>query len=656
MALIRLNSISVSFGGQPVLDKLDLAVESNQRIALVGQNGAGKSTLLKILAGIVIPDSGERTVPKELRLAYLQQAVPNDLEGSIFSVVASGLEHVGQLLAEFQSVSEQLAELGTAGKSDKPDQEALQEKLGNLQQQLDAEDGWQLQAKVEATLSRLSLDGQEQFETLSGGMKRRVLLGRELLRDPDVLLLDEPTNHLDIESVTWLEKYLAGLRCTLVYVTHDRAFLKALANRIIDLDRGRITDWPGNYDRYLTGKEELLRQEEGANALFDKRLAQEEAWIRQGIKARRTRNEGRVRALKKLREERSQRRNVSGPASMQVNQAARSGKKVIEADSISFAFEDKKLVSNFSMTLMRGDKIGLIGPNGVGKTTLVNLLLGTLEPQSGSVTHGTNLEVAYYDQMRTALNRDASAQDNVSGGKDMIEVNGTTRHIMSYMQEFLFSPSRARAPITALSGGETNRLMLAKLFLRPSNVLVLDEPTNDLDIETLELLEDLLVGYAGTIVLISHDRTFIDNVVTSTLVFEGNGRIGEFVGGYTDWFDKHGGENAVLRDKGRTSNTAAQNKSSTPGPAGKQSTPTPKPAKLSYKLQRELDELPKRIDELEAEVEQLEKTMSEPDFYKIDSPDDKSVEKTLARVKDAGDELEQAYTRWDELETMKTQG
>lgn len=654
MALIRLNSVSISFGDKPVLDQVDLAIEENQRIALVGLNGAGKSTLLKILGDIVIPDSGERSTVKEVRLAYLQQDVPDNLTGSVFSVVASGLEEVGKVLTDYQETSDQLAENAS---SNEKSLEKLQNRLADLQQSLDLNDGWRLQAKTEETLSRLQLDGSQRFENLSGGLKRRVLLGRELMREPHVLLLDEPTNHLDIDSVTWLEQYLLGLRCTLVFVTHDRAFLEALANRIIDLDRGSITDWPGDYQRYLRGKADFLKQEESANALFDKRLAQEETWIRQGIKARRTRNEGRVRQLKKLRTERADRRNTSGPANMKVNQAARSGKKVIEADSISFGFDDTPLVKNFSLSLMRGDKVGLIGPNGVGKSTLVNLLLGTLEPHAGDIKHGTNLEIAYFDQMRTTLRKDLSAQDNVSGGKDMIELNGETRHIIGYMQEFLFSPERARAPIRALSGGETNRLMLAKLFLRPSNVLVLDEPTNDLDIETLELLENLLVDYPGTVMLISHDRSFLDNVVTSTIVFEGNGRIAEYIGGYTDWleYSKTSGNRAgQSKPAGKKANTGKQPLPTEPGDGkAAEAEKTAKPEKLSYKLQRELDQLPQTIDDLETEIAELEKTMSAPDFYNAGN-DDPIVTATLARASEAPVELDALYKRWDELESMKT--
>lgn len=647
MALIRLNSASISFGDQPVLDNVDLAIDADQRIALVGRNGTGKSTLLKILAGMIKPDSGERTTVKNLRLAYLQQDVPVDLEGSIYSVVASGLENIGTLVADFQATTQQLAE------PDNSHSEELQNRLAKLQEQLDNNDGWRLQSQVEETLSRLQLDGNGRFEQLSGGLKRRVLLGRALLQDPQILLLDEPTNHLDIESVTWLEKYLAGLRCTIAFVTHDRAFLESLANRIIDLDRGHISDWPGNYQRYLQGKADLLKDEEQANALFDKKLAQEETWIRQGIKARRTRNEGRVRALKKLRQEHAQRRNQGGTANLQVNQAARSGKKVIEATDVSFGFDDNKLVDKFSLTLMRGDKLGLIGPNGVGKSTLVNLLLGKLEPQQGEIKHGTNLEIAYFDQMRSVLRPDLSAQDNVSGGKDMIEMNGETRHIIGYMQEFLFAPERARAPITALSGGETNRLMLAKLFLQPSNVLVLDEPTNDLDIETLELLEDLLANYPGTVILISHDRSFIDNVVTSTVVFNGSGKLAEFVGGYTDWLHQSG--NAASGKKKASKNNQS-NLSLSNGASSEASAKPAKQAKLSYKLQRELEQLPQLIDDLEGEISQLEKTMSEPDFYKTSGPNDNSVNDTVDRAKKAAEELDQAYQRWDELESMKAAG
>lgn len=628
MALLRLKSLSLSFGGNPLFSSIELAIQHNERIALVGRNGAGKSTLLKVIGGTVTADSGEIVRTQGLRVAYLQQDVPQALSGTIYSVVALGLPEVGQWLADYQAESSLLA----TGDGDA-------ERLARIQEKLDASDGWQLGQKVAETLSRMQLDPDTEFSHLSGGMKRRVLLARALLDEPDILLLDEPTNHLDIPAIEWLEEHVNGLRCTLIFVTHDRSFLRKIATRIVELDRGQLTDWPGNYDTYLSGKAEMLETEAKQNALFDKKLAQEEVWIRQGIKARRTRNEGRVRALKKLRDERKQRIDVTGKANLQVNASGQSGKMVIEATDLCFAHGDNKLVRDFSTTIMRGDKIGIIGANGIGKSTLIRLLLGTLEPDSGTIRIGTNLDIAYFDQLRTALNPSLSAMENVSDGRDMIEINGETRHIISYMQDFLFPPDRARAPITALSGGETNRLMLAKLFLKPSNLLVLDEPTNDLDVETLELLESLVSDYKGTAMLISHDREFLDNTVTSTIVFERAGVIREYVGGYSDWLHQRAAEFKGDNSKSKSSNKAAATK--TPAASKK-----PKPVKLSYKDQRELDQLPRDIEVLENRLAELEKIMGQPDFYS-GAQDTESV---ISESTEVNKSLEVAFERWAELE------
>jgi len=632
MALLRLNALSISFGGNPLLSDIQLAIHANERIALVGRNGTGKSTLLKIVGDQLTPDSGELVATQGLKIAYLQQDVPQELNGTIYRVVAQGLPEVGQLLADFHTESELFAD----GHGDA-------DKLGRIQSRIDAVDGWQLGQKVSETLSRMSLNPTDEFDQLSGGMKRRVLLARALLDDPDILLLDEPTNHLDIPAIEWLEEHLRSIRCTQIFVTHDRSFLRKLATRIVELDRGQLTDWPGNYEAYLKGKTEQLETESRQNALFDKKLAQEEIWIRQGIKARRTRNEGRVRDLKKLREERRARIDVMGKAKLQVNASGKSGKLVLEANDLHFAHGDNVLVRNFSTTILRGDKIGVIGPNGIGKSTLIKLLLGELKPDQGTLKVGTNLDVAYFDQLRTALDTTQSAMDNVSDGQDMIDINGETRHIISYMQDFLFPPDRARAPITALSGGETNRLMLAKLFLKPSNLLVLDEPTNDLDVETLELLENLIADYNGTVMVISHDREFLDNTVTSTIVFERPGIIREYVGGYTDWLHQR----AATTTK---SNTADKKK--TPESKGGEATQktTPKLVKLSYKDQRELDQLPATIEQLETKVAALEEQMSQPDFYG-GSTDTESVINEAATV---SKDLESAYERWAELEEKST--
>jgi len=652
MALLRLTDVSVAFGDAPVLDGLSVAVNAGDRAALVGRNGTGKSTLLKVLAGLISVDSGERTAQKDIRLAYLEQSVPRALEGTVFSVVADGLAGAGQRLARYMALGEELSVC-----TDKSRQGKIEKQLADLQEAIDAENGWTVQTRVDEVLTRMSLDGDALLEQLSGGLKRRVLLARALLQEPHVLFLDEPTNHLDIESVRWLETHLAELRCALMFVTHDRTFLQAMANRILDLDRGNLTDWPGSYEKFLKGKAELLHEESRRDALFDKRLAEEETWIRQGIKARRTRNEGRVRALKKLREERAGRREREGTANLTVNQAGRSGKKVITAEAISFSYPDQDLIREFDTTLMRGDKVAIIGPNGVGKSTLVNILLGKITPTSGTVEHGTNLKIAYFDQLRTTLRPELSAQDNVSGGKDMIEVQGNERHIIGYMKEFLFSPERARAPITALSGGETSRLMLAKLFLQPSNVLVLDEPTNDLDIETLELLEGLLVQYEGTVMVISHDRTFIDNVVTSTIVFGKNGRLQEFVGGYSEWHDKHAPQSGSASSRGASGNQSMHSagKQSAKATQDKASQETPaKTEKLSYKLQRELDALPEKIANLEEEIASIEAKVSAPDFYSGSAGGgaDNEAQRTLDRLTEANKELETAYSRWDELESQ----
>ena len=632
MALLTLQSLSISFGDKPILSDLNCTIERNERIALVGRNGTGKSTLLKILNGTITADGGEIIARQGISVAYLQQDVPSDLEGTIYSVVAKGLPEVGELLAEFQSESDALA-AGT-GSGDK---------LARIQSRIDACDGWLLAQRVAETLSRMELDPEQEFSQLSGGMKRRVLLARALMTDPAILLLDEPTNHLDISAIEWLEEHLLGLRCTLVFVTHDRSFLRRLATRIIELDRGTLTSWPGNYEKYLTGKVELLETEAKQNALFDKKLAQEEVWIRQGIKARRTRNEGRVRALKKLREERRQRVNVSGTVNMQVNKAGASGKIVVEVEGLTFGYPDLPLVNNFTTSIMRGDKIGVIGPNGVGKSTLIRLLLGQLQPQSGNVKVGTNLQVAYFDQLRGALNEKLSAMDNVSDGQDTITVNGEQRHIISYMQDFLFAPARARAPITALSGGETNRLMLAKLFLKPSNFLVLDEPTNDLDVETLELLESLLAEYHGTFIVISHDREFIDNTVTSTIVFERPGVIREYVGGYTDWLKQR--QHEFSAKKSATSNSNKKIADSGTAKTKNQG----KAVKLSYKDQRELDQLPDTIDSLESRIAEVESLMSQADFYN----GERDTETVISEAAELQKTLEVAYARWDELEQLK---
>ncbi|MBE2292319.1 MAG: ATP-binding cassette domain-containing protein, partial [Xanthomonadaceae bacterium] len=516
MPLISLQNVDYSVGGPLLLERADLSIEPGERIALIGRNGAGKSTLLKLIAGDLQPDDGQVRVQSGVRVARLEQEVPDGAEGSVFDTVAAGLGELGAWLAEFHRLSH----------ADGYDAAAL----ARVQARIDGADGWALDRRVGEVLSRLELDGEAEFARLSGGMKRRVLLARALVSAPDLLLLDEPTNHLDIEAIDWLESFLGEWGGSVVFVTHDRRFLRALATRIVEIDRGRVSSWPGDWDNYLRRREERLHAEAQENARFDKLLVQEEAWIRQGIKARRTRDEGRVRRLKTLRAERAQRRELAGSVRMEAAQGASSGKKAIEARGVSFAWGERAVVRDFSTIVLRGDRIGLVGANGSGKTTLLKLLLGELQPQAGEVRLGTNLQVAYFDQYRAALREDWNAMENVAGGQDFVELNGSRKHVLAYLQDFLFTPERARAPITRLSGGERNRLLLARLFARPSNLLVMDEPTNDLDAETLELLEELLADYAGTLLLVSHDRDFLDNVVTSTLVMEGEGRVGEYVG------------------------------------------------------------------------------------------------------------------------------
>ncbi|HWY23703.1 MAG TPA: ATP-binding cassette domain-containing protein, partial [Nevskia sp.] len=509
--LLNLKNLSLNLGSTVLLDKVELSLERGERLCLVGRNGTGKSTLMKVIAGSIHADGGEIIRAQNLRVAELPQDVPKDLAGTVYEVASAGLGEAGRLVAEYHRILH-----------DSPDD---MKALGRIQSALESHDGWSLDSRVQAALTRLELDGDAEFSALSGGLKRRTLLAQALVAEPDLLLLDEPTNHLDIDSIAWLEDFLGGWSGTLLFVTHDRAFLRRLATRIIELDRGILRSWPGTYDDYLRRKEEALRAEAQQDALFDKRLAQEEAWIRKGIEARRTRNQGRVERLYKLRNEDRERRRLPGQVKLAVQEAERSGKLVAEAEGVSFARGERVLVRNFSTTLLRGDKIGIIGPNGAGKTTLLNLLLGKLAPDSGTLRHGTNLQVAYFDQLRVALDENRPVYENIGEGKDFVEIDGNRMHVMSYLQNFLFTPDRARSPVKALSGGERSRLLLARLFAQPSNLLVLDEPTNDLDVETLDLLEERLGEYGGTVLLVSHDREFLDNVVTRCLAFEGNGRI-----------------------------------------------------------------------------------------------------------------------------------
>lgn len=595
MALLTLRDISLAFGGPPLFDGVTLQIEPGDRLCLLGRNGTGKSTLLKLLAGELPPEGGEIIRQQGLKVALVSQEIPQDISGTVFEVVAQ-----------------------------------------HPHAQVDS-DQWQHEQQVERVLNRLHLDGEAEFATLSGGTKRRVLLARALVSNPDILLLDEPTNHLDIDTILWLEEFLARNITTCLFVTHDRAFARRLANRVAELDRGRIFAFSCSYDQFVERREALLEAEVTRMALFDKKLAQEEAWIRQGIKARRTRNEGRVRALKALREEYRQRRNRQGTATIRLQEAERSGKLVVEAEAVCFGYGDRPVISQLSTSIMRGDKIGIIGPNGSGKSTLLKLLLGELQPQSGTIRQGTKLEVLYMDQLREQLDPNKSVAENVGEGNDTLVIAGRSRHIIGYLQDFLFSPERARSPVSILSGGERNRLLLAKLFTRPANLLVLDEPTNDLDAETLELLEDLLVDYSGTLLLVSHDREFLNNVVGSTLAINPDGTVTETVGGYDDW----------LREQQTTASPASS--------AAKSAAEKAKPAKerarkLSFKEERELEALPDRIAGLEEEQQRLHATLADPEFYKSAGPE---VSTLNARLEALDAELLAAYGRWEELEGLR---
>jgi ATP-binding cassette subfamily F protein uup len=627
MPLVTLRNIQLSYGGPLLLEDVSLVIEPGERICLIGRNGEGKSTLMKVIEGSVIAESGEREIQQGARITRLEQEVPEGGDKTIFQVVAEGLGHIGSLIQSYHDASQRMIE--------NPDEKAM-DLLARAQHELEAVDGWQLEQRVEKTLSRLSLDPETRFSALSGGMKRRVLLAQAIVQEPDLLLLDEPTNHLDLEAIQWLEEFLVGWKGSLLFVTHDRAFLKKLATRIVELDRGRITDWPGNYENYLRRREERLNAEQKANERFDKKLAEEEVWIRQGIKARRTRNEGRVRALKSMREERMQRRVQQGTANIRLQESERSGKLIVEAKNISYAWDDRPIVSSLSTTILRGDRIGIIGPNGAGKTTLLKLLLGKLAPDSGEIRLGQGLQVAYFDQLRTTLDENKSVADNVADGHDKVVINGQSKHIYSYLQDFLFTPDRARQPVRSLSGGERNRLLLARLFARPANVLVMDEPTNDLDIETLELLEEVLIDYAGTLLLVSHDRDFLNNVVSSTLVFEGEGDIGEYIGGYDDWIRQR-------PEVSRKQTTTGEDKK----PAAAKASTAPARKKLSYKDQRELEQLPQKIESLEHVIEALQSRMADPSFYQENRETIASTQEELAQTEE---ELAQCYERWEALE------
>lgn len=640
MPLLTLDRISLAYGMHPLLDDAGLMVEPGERVCLLGRNGEGKSTLLKIVSGDVTPDGGVVRLEEGSVLSVLPQNLPSDDTRTAYDVVASAFPETGDLLAEFHRLSQQADEAGL-------------ERLMKVQERLEALDGWRLDQKVSTILGQYGVDPDRVLNTLSGGWQRRVLLAKALVAEPDILLLDEPTNHLDVPAIAWLEETLGQFRGAMLFVSHDRAFIRRMATRVVELDRGKLVSFAASYDRYLELKEKALEEEERQNALFDKRLKQEEAWIRQGIKARRTRNMGRVRALKAMREEHRQRRVRGGTASFAVEQADISGKLVAEARGAGFAYgAGEPVVRDMDLTILRGDKIGLVGENGTGKTTLVRLLLGELQPTAGSIRLGTNLQVAYFDQLRGELDLQRNALDNLAEGREFIDINGQSKHVLGYLQEFLFTPERARSPVRVFSGGERARLLLAKLFSKPANILVLDEPTNDLDVETLELLEEQLAEFKGTVIVISHDREFLDNVVTDTIFLDGTGAVAEYVGGYSDWRRQGGrfpsessGSRLDKQDKRDKPDTLTKKERSVGGSVGQSA--KSKPAKLSYKLKLELEQLPGKIESLEKQVAELQDKISGANFYS-GPPDDVSA--TLEQLADAEARLESVIERWMELE------
>ncbi len=629
MALISLQEITLAFGGPLLFERLSLQLEAGERVALLGRNGVGKTTLMKVMAGQVEIDGGEIVYQKGIKVTHLPQEVPHDIKGTVFDVVFEGLGERAKLLSDYHHVTHRLHTEHTP---------ALMQELDRLQTEIDKTNGWDLENEVEYVLSQMKLDGEADFEKLSGGQKRRTLLARALVVKPEILLLDEPTNHLDIDTINWLEEFLKTYPGTLFFVTHDRMFMTHLATRIVELDRGKIYNWSCDYATFLERKKMVLDIEAAQRADFDKKLAEEEVWIRKGVKARRTRNEGRVKALERMREEKKSQRQMIGKARIVAQEAENSGHLVIKAAHLGFHYGEQCIIRDFSTQIMRGDKIGVIGANGSGKTTLLRILLGQLAPEKGKVRLGTNLEVLYYDQLREQLDEEKTVIENVTKGSDTVTINGKPRHVIGYLQDFLFTPDRARTPVKVLSGGERNRLFLARLFTKPSNFLVMDEPTNDLDIETQELLEELLMEYSGTLILVSHDRAFLNNVVTSTVVLEGQGEIYEYAGGYDDWLAQR----------------KSQAKLSVAAPKAEK--PEPKPAKvkdirkLSYKEERELERLPEQIEKLEAEHEDLYAKLADLGFYQKDP---KEVAKAQARVETIGEELLRAYERWEYLESCK---
>ncbi|MCK5581402.1 MAG: ATP-binding cassette domain-containing protein [Candidatus Omnitrophica bacterium] len=628
MALISLQDITLRLGGPLLFAQVNLQLEAGERVALLGRNGVGKTTLMKVMSGQVEVDDGKIIYQKGIKVTHLPQEVPGDLTGNVFDIVLSGLGERAKIVADYHHVSHRLQSEQSP---------ALLRQLDTLQAQMDQSNGWEIDRQVELVISRMKLDPESQFEQLSGGQKRRVLLAKVLVLNPEVLLLDEPTNHLDIESINWLEGFLQNYHGTIFFVTHDRMFMTRLATKIVELDRGKLFSWSCDYRAFLQRKQAALDVEADQRAEFAKKLSQEEAWIRKGIKARRTRNEGRVRALERMREEKRAQRQLTGQVRMTAQESNRSGQRVIKATHLKFTYGDQCLIRDFSIQIMRGDKIGLIGSNGSGKTTLLNILMGRLSPQQGGVQIGTNMKITYFDQLREQLDGNKTVMDNVSGGSDTVTINGRARHVIGYLQDFLFSPERACTPVRILSGGERNRLLLARLFTQPFNLLVMDEPTNDLDVETLELLEELLVEYKGTLLLVSHDRTFLNNVVTSTIVLKGDGEVGEYAGGYDDWLQQSQNE---IKEKELSKDVSRKQKR-----LGQ----SDRARRLSYREQRELKDLPALIEKFEARQNEILVIMSEPEFFRKDR---KEVEQVKAQLESVEDELLKAYQRWEYLENL----
>jgi len=630
MPLLKLTNVSLAYGHYPLLQHVDFQIDKGERVCLVGRNGTGKSTLFRVISQQAEADEGEVWRQDTLRVAYLEQDVPTDSSQTIYEVVASGLGEMGQLLTDYHNAVHHVG-----------NDEVPLDVLADLQHRIEVHDGWNNNQKVDTVLSRLELDADKMLIDCSGGMRRRVLLARALVSEPDLLLLDEPTNHMDIAAITWLEEYLLGFKGALIFITHDRTFLSHLATRLIELDRGMLSSFPGDYASYLVKKDEMLEAEARANAKFDKKLSEHEVWIRQGIKARRTRNEGKVRRLEEMRRQARDRISQQGKVNFNLNSGEQSGKIVVDLRHIHFQYGDDVIINDLSSRIMRGDRIGIIGPNGSGKSTLLKLILGELQPQSGEVITGTKLQLAYFDQHRGDLDPEKTVRDNVSEGSDFVMTRGRSRHVISYLRDFLFPPERVDSPVKILSGGERNRLLLAKIFLQPANLMVLDEPTNDLDVDTLELLEELLSDYDGTLLLVSHDRAFLDNVVTSTIAFEGEGEVHEYVGGYEDWVRQRRNidrQNTLDKNK----NEQKKNEMTTPVKTGAKK-------KLSYKQQRELDSLPEIIEQLENEQQQLEQQTGQAEFYQQDKD---TMKTTLDRLEQVKQELQTAFDRWEYLDNL----